>query len=69
MYTCKDNLSPLLYSGKMKKIIKKKKEKMCHNSSANFATQIQTILFCPAVRTYGQIRATISPKATMKIKF
>ena len=25
MYTCKDNLTPLLYSGKIKKIIKKKK--------------------------------------------
>ena len=26
MYTCKDNLTPLLYSGKIKKIIKKKND-------------------------------------------
>ena len=26
MYTCKDNLTPLLYSGQIKKLKKKKKE-------------------------------------------
>ena len=30
MYTCKDNLTPLLYSGKIKKIIKNKKQKQIY---------------------------------------
>jgi len=35
MYTCKDNLTPLLYSGKIKKKTKKKKKKKKANKIEN----------------------------------
>ena len=41
MYTCKDNLTPLLYSGKIKKKNYKKKEYILsyHSSSSNKLTE------------------------------
>ena len=35
MYTCKDNLTPLQYSGKIKKIIKKKRLNMAKKKKSN----------------------------------
>ena len=51
MYTCKDNLTPLLYSGKIKKIKKNKKKKSKVVIAREFLSSLRSCLLRLRLRT------------------